>query len=96
MWVTPWFQFRRITGRWVALHLRQPDNDHITAFTIWSRFWLQLRPTIYALAVDPSQLRNVIETYGDIAGELHQFLVRFMRETQVSDRLLTPRLELRI
>ena len=48
MRVTPWFQFRRIAGRWVALHLRQPDNDHITAFTIWSRFWLQLRPTIYA------------------------------------------------
>ena len=30
------------------------------------------------------------------ATEIHQTLVRFMRETKVPDRLLQPRLELRI
>lgn len=51
---------------------------------------------LYHLTSDPRQLQNVIGTHGDIAREMHQFLVRFMRETQVPDRLLTPRLDLRI
>ena len=51
---------------------------------------------LYHLPSDPSQIRNVIGNHKDIAGEIHQLLVRFMRETSVPDRLLTPRLELRI
>ena len=51
---------------------------------------------LYHLPSDPGQVRNVIGTNEDIAGELHQFLVRFMRDTRVPERLLTPRLELRI
>ena len=51
---------------------------------------------LYHLPSDPGQTRNVMGNNKDIAGELHQFLVRFMRETNVPDRLLTPRLELRI
>ena len=51
---------------------------------------------LYHLPSDPGQVRNVIGTHKDIAGELHQLLVRFMRETRVPERLLTPRLELRI
>ena len=32
----------------------------------------------------------------DVASELHQKLVRFMHETEVPERLLNPRLELRM
>ena len=45
---------------------------------------------------DPNQLQNVIEAHRTDASTIHQLLVRFMRETQVLDRLLTPRLELRM
>ena len=51
---------------------------------------------LYHLPSDPSQVRNVIGTHKDIAGEIHQLLVPFMRETDLPERLLTPRLELRI
>ena len=51
---------------------------------------------LYDLTADPKQSDNVIEPHMDVASELHQKLVRFMRETQVPDRLLAPRLELRM
>ena len=51
---------------------------------------------LYNLASDPQQLDNVIEGHMDVAKEIHQHLVEFMRETKVPDRLLRPRLELRI
>ena len=51
---------------------------------------------LYDLASDPRQLDNVIERYIDEAGELHRLLVEFMRENEVPERLLRPRLELRM
>ncbi len=51
---------------------------------------------LYNLNTDPHQLDNVIAARMDVASEIHQTLVRFMRETTVPDRLLQPRLELRI
>ena len=51
---------------------------------------------LYHLPSGPSQVRNVIGTHEDIAGDLHQLLVRFMWDTRVPERLLTRRLELRI
>ena len=51
---------------------------------------------LYHLNDDPTQADNVIEKHMDLARELHQMLVAFMRETHVPDRLLKPRLELRI
>jgi hypothetical protein len=38
----------------------------------------------------------VIGNHKDVAGELHQLLVKFMRETNVPERLMRPRLELRV
>jgi hypothetical protein len=32
----------------------------------------------------------------DVAGEMHRLLVEFMRENEVPERLLQPRLELRM
>ena len=51
---------------------------------------------LYNLASDPRQLENVIETHTDDAREVHRLLVQFMRETKVPERLLSPRLELRL
>ena len=51
---------------------------------------------LYDLHDDPNQLDNVIETRTEVALELHRTLVRFMRETGVPERLLRPRLELRM
>ena len=51
---------------------------------------------LYNLASDPQQLDNVIERHLDQAREMHRMLVEFMRENQVPERLLQPRLELRL
>ena len=51
---------------------------------------------LYNLASDPHQLDNVIEGHMDEAGDIHRLLVEFMRENEVPERLLQPRLELRM
>ena len=51
---------------------------------------------LYNLNTDPRQLDNLIETHTDIAGDIHRLLVDFMRENEVPERLLQPRLELRL
>ena len=51
---------------------------------------------LYNLASDPHQLDNVIESHLDLAREMHRMLVAFMRENEVPERLLQPRLELQI
>ena len=51
---------------------------------------------LYNLASDPHQLDNVIESHLDLAREMHRMLVAFMRENEVPERLLQPRLELQL
>ena len=51
---------------------------------------------LYDLSQDPGQLRNIIADRPEDADELHKSLIRFMKETGVSEGLLKPRLELRI
>ena len=51
---------------------------------------------LYDLTADPQQGNNLIGKNPEAARELHRMLVGFMRETGVPDRLLRPRLELRI
>ena len=51
---------------------------------------------LYNLESDPRQLDNVIERHMDVAGDMHRLLVEFMRENEVPERLLQPRLELRM
>jgi arylsulfatase A-like enzyme len=48
------------------------------------------------LPTDPRQEKNVIAQHPDVARELHQLLVKFMRETNLPTRLLEPRIELRL
>ena len=51
---------------------------------------------LYHLKSDPKQLKNVIKEYPDKAHELHQLMVKLMRETNAPERALKPRLELRL
>lgn len=51
---------------------------------------------LFDLSLDPGQEHDIISDQKDVAVELHQCLVRFMRDTHVADYLLKPRLELRI
>jgi arylsulfatase A-like enzyme len=51
---------------------------------------------LYDLSLDPAQEKNIISNRPDVGKELHQYLVKFMRETHLADYLLQPRLELRI
>jgi len=51
---------------------------------------------LYDLSRDPKQEKNIISKLPDVAGELHRYLVQFMRDTNVADYLLNPRLALRL
>ena len=51
---------------------------------------------LYHLPSDPSQQRNVISDNPKVARDVHEYLVRFMRETNLPEYLLKPRRELRI
>jgi hypothetical protein len=51
---------------------------------------------LFDLSIDPEQENNIIHKRSDVAEELHQCLVRFMRDTNVADYLLAPRLALRL
>jgi hypothetical protein len=51
---------------------------------------------LYHLASDPKQQKNVISEYPDKARELHQLMVKLLRETNVPQEELEPRLELRL
>ena len=51
---------------------------------------------LFDLTIDPEQKNNIIYEQQVVAGELHQRLVKFMRDTNVAEYLLKPRLDLRI
>ena len=51
---------------------------------------------LYHLPSDPKQEKNVINEYPDTARELHQMLVKFMYDHNVSADLIESRLELKL
>jgi hypothetical protein len=51
---------------------------------------------LYNMSSDRKQEKNVISQHTDVARELHQTFVKFLRETNVPQRLMEPRLELRL
>ena len=51
---------------------------------------------LYDLRADSSQQNNVINENEATARQLHGYLVRFMKETDVPAHLLEPRMELRL
>lgn len=53
-------------------------------------------PLLYHLPSDPEQEKNIVSERPEVAGELHQLLVKFMYETNLPSHLREPRLELRL
>ena len=51
---------------------------------------------LYDLSLDPGQEKDIISDRPDMGKDLHQYLVKFMRDTDVADYLLKPRLKLDI
>ena len=51
---------------------------------------------LYNLTIDPTQWENVMKAHMEAASEVHLNLEHFMRETRVQERILNPRLDLRI
>ena len=80
--------------------LRTLTEPPVTTVTSggWSLLYSPLEGVsqLFDLTNDPNQSNNVIEERLEVARELHGKLVHFMRETEVPDRLLKPRLELRM
>jgi arylsulfatase A-like enzyme len=56
----------------------------------------QGRSKLFDLTQDPGQQKNILSNKPDVGKELHQYLVKFMRDTQLADYLIQPRLELNI
>ena len=78
--------------------LTEPPVTTVTSGA-WSLLYSPLPGVskLYDLTTDPRQSTNVIEaTPGTWHRKLHRKLVHFMRETEVPERLLNPRLELRM
>ncbi len=75
-------------------------NSQVT--TITAGDWSLLYSTdegmseLYNLANDPAQENNIISGNLEVAKEVHQYLLEFMRETGVSEHLLKPRQEFRL
>ena len=75
-------------------------NSQVT--TITAGDWSLLYSTdegmseLYNLANDPAQENNIISGNLEVAKEVHQYLLKFMRETGVSEHLLKPRQEFRL
>lgn len=53
-------------------------------------------PLLYHLPSDPQQEKNIISQRPEVAGELHQLLIKFMDETNLPPHLREPRLELKL
>ena len=51
---------------------------------------------LYHLPSDPRQEKNIIYEHPEVAKELHQLLVKFMHDYNVSPELRDPRLELKL
>ena len=88
------------TDKSVDSVLRYTEHDSMA--TVTTEEWTLLYDTapggseLYNLKSDPKQEKNVISQHPDVARELHQLFVKHMRERNVPQRFLEPRLELRL
>ena len=75
-------------------------NSQVTTITAgdWSLLYSmdEGMSELYNLANDPAQENNIISGNLEVAKEVHRYLLKFMRETGVSDHLLKPRQEFRL
>ena len=79
---------------------RKLESSLVT--TVSTDEWVLLYTTdegmsqLYHLPTDPGQECNVIADNTDVARGVHQHLVNFMRDTNLPERRIQPRLELRM
>ena len=79
---------------------RLTEKDSTT--TVTTDEWTLLYNTepgmseLFNIKDDPHQLKNIINENPDRAKELHQLLIKYMKETNLAEHLLKPRLELRL
>jgi len=77
-------------------------TEHDSMATVTTEDWTLLYDTepggseLYNLKSDPKQEKNVISNHQDVARELHQLLVKHLRDTNLAQEKLEPRLELRL
>jgi arylsulfatase A-like enzyme len=77
-------------------------TKHDSMATVTTADWTLLYDTspggseLYNLKSDPRQEKNVIVGHRDIARELHQLLIKHLRDTHLAQDKLEPRLELRL
>jgi arylsulfatase A-like enzyme len=82
------------------------DNTRLTekdsTATVTTENWTLLYNTepgmseLYNIKDDPKQEKNLIKENPAKAKELHELLVKYMKETKLAERLLKPRMELRL
>jgi arylsulfatase A-like enzyme len=82
------------------------DNTRLTekdsTATVTTEDWTLLFNTepglseLFNIKDDPKQEKNLIKENPAKAKELHQLLVKYMKETNLAERLLKPRMELRL
>ena len=84
---------------WVddVARLSEKDSSVTVTTNEWSLIYaVELGVSeLFHLSSDPKQEKNVITQHPEVARELHQQLVKFLRETNVPTLLLKSRLELR-
>jgi arylsulfatase A-like enzyme len=77
-------------------------TEHDSMATVTTEDWTLLYDTapggseLYNLKSDPKQEKNVIANHQDIARELHQLLVKYLRDARLAPDKLGPRLEIRL
>jgi arylsulfatase A-like enzyme len=77
-------------------------TEHDSMATVTTEDWTLLYDTapggseLYNLKSDPRQEKNVISSHQDVARELHRLLVKHLRDTNLAQDKLEPRLELRL
>jgi arylsulfatase A-like enzyme len=77
-------------------------TERDSSATITTDEWTLLYTTeaglseLYNVKTDPKQEKNIVKGHPDKANELHQLLVKFMKENNMPDKLINPRLHLEI
>jgi len=85
---------------WVDGQVHSMENDSSETVTTdeWSLIYA-VEPgmsELFHLSSDPKQEKNVINEHPEVARELHQLLVKSMRDHNVSSEFLNPRSELKL
>jgi len=94
--------FQRMGQVTRAVDGRERKMTVVSDTTITTDEWSLLYSTepgeswLYHLPSDPKQEKNVINQHPEVAREIHQILVKFMHDYNLSPELRDPRLELRL